>query len=639
MKWLTCCTLALAMIAVGTQVARAQDYREIPVTATDIDPDATDLQGKLRYQQARANVIEYLRSKPMDEQGRQLIRKFFRDAYLKSWTKRSNWQHAGANRQEFLRLYYGSLNSQRDARQMLNEIMLEYMQEYIKPAYHPVLRYNAALLIGDLRSQEMDSINQTPEVPFPDSLAVLLSMIEDEKQSDAVKVAAWVGLLEQSELYGVNLGSIPADAKTKILTLVINTLKQKDVAEGHSEDAHVWIRKRAIDIASVIGNAGRDGSLAAALDTIILDTDLPIDMRCYAIAAKGNLAFDQATASNMDVVRQSTDIGKIALEAVAADVTWFDESLKQYQKQMFGPGGGGYGGGYGGEYGAGGGYPGGYGGEAGGSGYMPTPTSSSSSRSSSSRSRRGRSSRRGSSGGYDMYEDAGMEMDMAPEIIRDPVLVRLENNYRRRVKTHLDFAKQGLAGQLTQVPDDPGAIKQGLIQYAKNAEDRQAIANLTKSMIAMLNAVDDKESEEKDLLKASKTKLEAMTTAAQKLAAKAAVEIEVPDAINETPDDEPGAMPVGPMRRGAVPADMPGGGGPPADAPGGMPADNPGGAPPADQPGGTPIDGPGATPPAARPPAAGPAAGQGGPMPMPMPQPGGAGGAPPMTDGPIPDSP
>ncbi|PQO41705.1 hypothetical protein [Blastopirellula marina] len=608
MKWLACCTLALAMIAMGTQVARAQDYREIAVTATDIDPDATDLQGKLRYQQARANVIEYLRSKPMDEQGRQLIRKFFRDAYLKSWTKRSNWQHAGANRQEFLRLYYGSLNSQPNARQMLNEIVLEYMREYIKPAYHPVLRYNAALLIGDLRSKEMDSISQTPEVPYPESLPVLLEAIADEKQSDAVKVAAWVGLLEQSELYGVNLGSMPNDLKTKIITLVINTLQQNEVPEGHSEDAHLWIRKRAIDVASTIGNAGKNGALAAALDSIILNPNLPIDMRCSAIAAKGNLAFDNETANQMDVVRQSTDIGKIALEAVAADVTWFDESLKEYQKKMFGAGGG-----YGGEYG-------GYG-EGGMGGYAPVPTPTASSKSSSSRSRRGRGRGRGE---MDMYE-GGMEMETTtPEIIRDPVLVRLENNYRRRVKTHLDFAKQGLAGHITQVPDDASQIRTGLIQYAKDAEDRKAIANLTKSMIAMLNAVDNKDSEEKDLLKASKTRLESMTTAAQKLAAKAAVEIDVPDAINDTPEDGPGSMPA-PGRRAAPPVVDGPGGAMPVDGPGGMPADDPSGAPPvADAPGGTPPadvpDGPGA-----------------GPMPMPMPQPGAA--APPAQDGPIPDSP
>ncbi|RCS46080.1 hypothetical protein DTL42_16460 [Bremerella cremea] len=597
MKWLACCTLALATIAMGTQVARAQNYREIPVTATDIDPDATDLQGKLRFQQTQANVAEYLRSKPLDDQGQQLIRRFFGEAYLKSWTKRSNWQHAGANRQEFLKRYYGPQNSQRDARRLVNEIMLRYMQEYVKPEYHPVLRYNAALLIGDLRSQDMDAFSQTPEVPYAPSLPVLLSLIEDKQQSDAVKVAAWVGLLEQCELHGVNLGNIPPEEKNRILTLVINTLKQEEASEGQSEDAHIWIRKRAIDLASVIGNAGRDGTLAAALDSIILNPNLPIEMRCSAIAAKGNLAFDDETANKMDVVRQSTDIGKIALEAVADDVTWFDESLKEYQKKMLG-GGGAYGGGYGGEYG-------GYG-EAGGGGYAPTPSAGPSSKSSSGSSSRGRRSNRGrgrgNSSGYDMYEDSSMEMSAPPEIVRDPVLVRMENNYRRRVKTHLDFAKQGLAGQITQVPSDLGAMKEGLIQYAKNDEEREAIANLTKSMIAMLNAVDDEDSEEKELLKASKKRLEAMTTAAQKLAVKAAVEIDVPDAVHDTPDDLPGADMPGAGRRGGTPVDGPGGEAMPADGPGGMPVDGPGGAAPVDGPGGSPEpvadDGPGAMPPA-----------------------------------------
>ena len=626
----------------GTQVASAQNYKSWDVTenAKDIDPDSPDQQTRIRFGQARAAVQSYMRSKTMDESGRDLINKFFREAYFRSWSRPANWTSAGKNRQEFLRNFYGPLNAKADTRQMVNQIALDFMREYIKPDYHPVLRYNAILLIGDLREQEMDNVNGKPEVPFAPATEVLLSAIEDPNQSDAVKVGAWVGLLDQCELYGVNLGSMSGDNKTKVLNLVIDTLKEKETPEGRSEAAHRWIRWRAIDVASAIGNAGSDGVLAAALDSIILDPELPIDMRCSAIAAKGNLAFDNQTAQKMDVVRQSTDIGKIALEAVAADINWFDDSMKQYMKKMrMGGGMGGMGGGYGGEYG--GGYGGGYGDPM---GYSPSPTPTTTAR--SSRSSRGRSRGRRGGSEYGGYEEMGPEMSTVPvEPPRDPLVVRMENTFRRRVKTHLDLAKQGLAGPITQMPDSVSEIQEGgLIRYAKS-EDQSDIADLTKQMLAFLKTVDDEDEREAELLEASKEKLESLTGAAQKLADKASVDLEVPETSDETIEealeDAPGA--VMPRRGGAAPADVPGGaapadvpGGAPADVPGGAPADVPGGAP-ADVPGGAPADvpgGPGPMPMGTQPMGAQPM-GQPGGGPMPMgPMPGG-----PMPMGPIPDTP
>ncbi|PQO41854.1 hypothetical protein C5Y96_00330 [Blastopirellula marina] len=570
MKRVAVSTLVLAIMACCAQTSWAQ-YNEIPVTATDIDPDSRDTQTRIRFGQAQAAVREYLSGKTMDEQGRTLIRKFFRDAYLKSWTSKANWTQAGAKRQEFLRAYYGPLYSDQAARAMVNEIMVEFMREYIKPNYHPVLRYNAILLVGDLRSKEMDNINQTPEVPYAPATAILLSALEDPNQSDAVKVGAWIGLMEQCQLYGVNLGAMAGPEKTKVMDLVVKTLSEKAPPEGRGADAHTWMRKRAIDVARSIGNAGRDGALANALNIIILDESLPIEMRCNAIAAIGHLNYDAQTAAKLDVAKESAEIGKVALEAVSADVAWYDNTMTEYFKALMAPGG--TGGMMGGEYGPGGG---------GMIGPMARPTSPRPSRPSRSTRNRGTS---GPPSEYGEFGGPGEEM-MEPEIIRDPIMVRMETLFRRRVKTHLDDCKQALVGQTTQIQGDGSSIREGLIRYAKNAEDRALIVDLSKSMLSMLATVDDDELWEDDLLKNSKTRLDALTIAAQKLASKAAVEIASPDAA--APADVPG---------GAAPADIPGGpAGPPADVPGGAPADVPGAAAPADVPGAAPADVPGAAP-------------------------------------------
>lgn len=580
MKRVAVSTLVLAIMACCAQTSWAQ-YNEIPVTATDIDPDSRDTQTRIRFGQAQAAVREYLSGKTMDEQGRALIRKFFRDAYLKSWTRKENWTQAGAKRQEFLRAYYGPLYSEPTSRAMVNEIMVEFMREYIKPNYHPVLRYNAILLLGDLRAREMDNINQTPEVPYAPATAILLSALEDPNQSDAVKVGAWIGLMEQCQLYGVNLGAMAGAEKTKVMDLVVKTLTEKAPPEGRGADAHTWMRKRAIDIARSIGNAGRDGALANALNIIILDESLPIEMRCNAIAAKGYLTFDAQTAAKLDVAKDSAQIGKVALEAVAADVEWYDNAMTEYYKALMGPGGSGM---MGSEFGPG--------------APMMQPMGRPTSRPPSGRSTRPtRTSRgRGAPGGpgeFGEFGEFGDEM-AEPEIIRDPLVVRMETLFRRRVKTHLDDCKQGLIGSTTQVPGDGSSIREGLIRYAKNAEDRQLIVNLSKSMLSMLATVDDDELWEDDLLKNSKTRLESLTVSAQKLAAKAAVDIAAPDAEGAAPADVPGGAAPADVPGGAAPADIPGGA--PADIPGAAPADIPGAGAPADVPGAAPADVPGAAP-------------------------------------------
>ncbi len=578
MKRLACLTLVMALTAVWNLPAIAQDYKVLSITASDIDPNSRDTNVRLKFSQTRQAVIDYLGNRPLDEEGRALMRKFFRDAYLRNWTQPQNWTSAGANRQEFLRTFYGPLRAQPESRAFLNEIMVEFMSEYIKPAYHPVLRYNAALLLGDLKSREFNQGSQSPEVPYAPATGALLAALEDPQQSDAVKVGAWIGLLKHSELYGVNLGSMAGADKGRVLNLTVATLNAKTPPEGISPEAHQWMRKRAIDVAAAIGNAGRDGALAKALDQVITDDEMPLDMRLSAIAAKGQLAIDQQTAASMDIVKQTADIGKIALEAVGDDLAWYDATLKEFLRnrpQSMYDGGG----------------------------YSPAPPEPASTRNTSRRNRRSRGSE------YDYgYEGSGSESTVQPmEPARDPALVRTENLFRRRVKMHLNDAMIGLVGVVpSRMPEDPSTIRSGLIRFTSDPEEREVVANLAKSMLAMLSVVDNEETQEQALLTSSRSRLETLTTSAQRLAAKAAVEIpEAPESLEESPDDDlpaadvpPGMMPNQPPDNGPPanqpPADVPPSDVPPADVPG---SDVPGAdVPPADVPGG-------ATPPADQPPA------------------------------------
>ena len=62
------------------------------------------------------------------------------------------------------------------------------MKQLAAGPYHPAVQVNAMLMIGELNSVEQ------PPTPLPEALDAMIAAVQDTKLSDAVRVAALVGI-------------------------------------------------------------------------------------------------------------------------------------------------------------------------------------------------------------------------------------------------------------------------------------------------------------------------------------------------------------------------------------------------------------------------------------------------------------
>ncbi|MCC9609699.1 hypothetical protein LOC68_03895 [Blastopirellula sp. JC732] len=584
------------------------------MNAPELNPDDTKMRAGVTA--AKLEVQEYTRRKPLDDAGKQLLTRFFMGAYFPSWTAPASWAHVDVKRHDFMRNFNGSLDVQATTKKELSRLTLQAMSEMIKPDYHPVVRYNAMLLIGDLNAQEYDLRTNAPVCPYHASLDVMLKVLEDPNADDVVKVGAMLGVLRHAR-FAQSLPKPSGEAVTiadiERMTKAAAQVITSDVAEGRSADAHQWTQRRAMDLVRTLspgyqqmfksgGNQNASGEIRKSLEEVAKSLGKMIENENADKSLRVDAALTLAAMPSDDAVKKSFDpnvqvglVAKLASKSVDDDITWFTEKLKEMK--MGGPGGpGGMGG------------PGGYGME----GYSAMPAME-------------------YGGGSGYGDEAMMGPDGKPmkpkkkEFVNtNPPLHSLQLTFRRRVKADVDSLKVSLVGNDAKA-DDIRNLSSGLIRFVPSAEEQAAIIDLAKAMDELIVAADTDTTASttpmnspmgfqtstapmdpflpyEDLAKAVKDKQAKVERLANKLAAGAGV---VEDAAGEA------VVPSADMPFGAVPGMAPAGAAP-AAAPKGPVA--PAGGKPA-----APMT-PTADMPFGPVPGAAPAAGRATPMPMgPMP--------------------
>ena len=184
--------------------------------------------------------------------------------------------------------------------------------------FHPIVRYNAMLMVGDLNEQEAASFNAEP-TPLPAAVPLMLNALLDE-QLDAVKVAAMVGLARHTRLgfaeenqQLVNQRLIPA---------LVKLAGEKTPPANRSPDGHDWMRCQAIDLLGLLRTPGPNGAVAKALGAIVSDKkDVPEkkdkEMTVRAAAARALGSLNYAGASGLDAVKFADALASLALDACA----------------------------------------------------------------------------------------------------------------------------------------------------------------------------------------------------------------------------------------------------------------------------------------------------------------------------------
>jgi uncharacterized membrane protein YgcG len=218
--------------------------------------------------------------------------------------------------------------------------------------FHPAVRYNAALILGELNSKVSD-----PQVPLKQATEELLELTEQEQFNkipvpESVKLGAVLGLERHARL-GIDPSLV--DRLIKAMIGVINSKAPEDVDPA----VHDWVRSTAaLTLANQYAKAPNREAQAAII-SLIVDGTANLDDRCLAAAGLERITF--AAGADIDGKASTDAMGKLTLDVITdaaklAEV-YQEEALSDPNIGMRGPGGGGRG--YGGYDGGRGGFGGG----------------------------------------------------------------------------------------------------------------------------------------------------------------------------------------------------------------------------------------------------------------------------------------
>lgn len=225
-------------------------------------------------------------------------------------------------------------------RQYVIETARTYMTAFVtnkvrdaEKNFHPAVRYNAMLVIGDFNAVEQGGGNPKT-IPDARALAFMMQQLDDPNQIDIVKVAALVGILRHARLdWGENKMAGKGNVAAKMMELASTT----SIPEGRHPSVHVWMRRRAVDVLASLGAIGRVEGADQVIEALVANPDEDILLRCTAGRA---LSLVQQGAK-MDFVLASNRLGALAVAATQSELDWIKEYKRRKAAEESTPGAGG----------------------------------------------------------------------------------------------------------------------------------------------------------------------------------------------------------------------------------------------------------------------------------------------------------
>lgn len=216
-------------------------------------------------------------------------------------------------REDFLKTFVLQANQNGDSGPFnhLNDLTVQAMRTIALGNYHPLARYNAAILLGSLyQYKQIDN-------PLPSALPALMACLD--ANSDLVRVAALQGILKQVK------AKTDGQAHGQIIAAMLKIVGEKAPPAGRTAEGHDWMRRRAIDVLGAAGEQGANLSVVAALNAILLDSQSSIDISCAAAKALGNIAF--RAPDDMNASATAYSIGQVALDTCKIEL---DQAAKRH---------------------------------------------------------------------------------------------------------------------------------------------------------------------------------------------------------------------------------------------------------------------------------------------------------------------
>jgi hypothetical protein len=232
---------------------------------------------------------------------------FYKTFALARWSQLNSLNNLTTYRKEIFRDLRQAKSGQ--VHDHLNELVLQFMEERAKGIknYHPAVRYNAMLTIGDL-----NSVEGTQSTPLDGALTALLAAVNDPNQIEPVKIAALIGINRH-----VSSGINNPQTQTQVLTTMLKAAAIDDSPEAASPGRD-WIRMQAVEILGLLGNVGNNNQVVKVLSDIIGDAKAEFTLRSTAAEALGKLKY--ANVNGLNAVDLAKTLGQLMLDACNAEL-------------------------------------------------------------------------------------------------------------------------------------------------------------------------------------------------------------------------------------------------------------------------------------------------------------------------------
>lgn len=246
---------------------------------------------------------------------------YFRDLLFRRWTYPQYLKIICDDRELILRFL--ELSKSEPARERLHGLITSNMPKIATGNFHPALRYNAMLLLGQLNSKEAVKFTpKSPAVPLIEILPGLVEEVVNENQIDAVRVAALIGIQRHAE------GNLPAGAKQEVINRLLPILAQA-APQNRTPEAHAWIQRRVVNILGAMESAGAGDAVIKGLRSIVADPDQPTSLRCAAAAALAPVGLGAA-----DPKEVAGEMGSVAAEACREELAWLRNGIKKRRAEL-----------------------------------------------------------------------------------------------------------------------------------------------------------------------------------------------------------------------------------------------------------------------------------------------------------------
>ena len=325
-----CCSL-FAVTADGQQPAQAP-FQVVPVHQRLID------QGRL-YNTINSQVNQILAGvQSLDAQApntldpnmqpqtnRQLLVSWYQGYRFAQMTQPTSVGEISANRISFLEDLNKKCRSQEVHDYLVGDVAFPAMQAIIQGNFHPVVKYNAMLIVGALNAEEsIAGATRLPPVPYAPSLALLVQYIQDDTASDALRLGAWVGALRHITMDFYNTGiqgqlnttiqgtrTIPPNQKLLIYNQALALVKQSAPA-SRSLEAHTWFQRRALDVIGRVGFIPPNSDVVTTVSAIVANDQVPLSLRLSAALTLGRLQYRQSGVG-LPAGETSLSLGDLAI--------------------------------------------------------------------------------------------------------------------------------------------------------------------------------------------------------------------------------------------------------------------------------------------------------------------------------------